>query len=136
MQHLCYTYRPSVSAIFSEPELEYAGEGAIVLALITSCIETWEMGLSRLLANPLLSTVVKVVLSWTVAISVHRVSSLLQSAQPPSATQRGCNVFLALQLPLFAYCKFKFDATVCVAISFLQVTQCLLNLHAQFNPCI
>ena len=27
-------------------------------------------------------------------------------------------------------CKFKFDVTVYVAISFLQVTQCLINLQA------
>ena len=93
MQHLCCTYQPSISAVFLGPELEYVGEGAIVLALITSCIDTWEMGLSRLLASPLSGTVVNVVLSWTVAIPVHRVSSLLQSAQPPSATQRGAMYF-------------------------------------------
>ena len=94
MQHLCCTYRPSISAVFLGPELEYAGEGAIVLALITSCIDTWEMGLSWLLASPLSGTVVKVVLSWTDAIPVHRgVSSLLQSAQPLPATQRGAMYF-------------------------------------------
>ena len=130
MQHLCYTCLPSVSATFSEPELEYAGEGAIVLALITSCIDTWEIGLSQLLASPLSGTVVKVVLSWTVAIPVHcRVSSLLQSAQPLSATKRGYNVFLALQLPLFVYCKFKFDAAVYVAIRSGQVTHIHTHMH-------